>query len=201
MKIILSTMITLLTVVLVSCSGGGASDSNQAMENELQAALDDAVVAYGGKGLADITYTHAGKSSKRLRKAELMHLKAVANLVNHFYWIGTASIIISIILFVLIRQINPPLPKFKQVMAGILLLALMVTATFTIFGPRKVFQWLHTQMFPKSDQWFFYYQDSLMTTLMKAPDLFAFMGILLGLLTLIFFSCLLYFSYKGLKHR
>lgn len=151
-----------------------------------------------GKGLATITYSHAGKSSTLLREAEVVHLQAVANLVDRFYWLGKASIIVSIILFVLIRQIKPQLPKFKQVMASIFFLALSGIVTFIIVGPRKLFQWLHTQLFPEGDQWFFYYQDSLMTTLMKAPDLFGFMGVLLGVVSLLLYSGLLYFSYKSL---
>jgi hypothetical protein len=152
-----------------------------------------------GKGLATITYSHAGKSSTLLREAEVVHLQVVANLVDRFYWLGTASILVSIILFVLIRQIKTPLPKPRQVMAGIFFLALSGIATFIIVGPRKLFQWLHTQLFPEGDQWFFYYQDSLMTTLMKAPDLFGFMGALLVMVTLLLYTCLLYFSFKSFR--
>ena len=147
-----------------------------------------------GKGLATITYSHAGKHSTLLREAEVVHLKAVANLVNRFYWVGTASIVVSIILFALIKRIKPPTPKLKQVMAGILFLALSGIVTLFIVGPRILFQWLHTQMFPEGHQWHFYYQDSLMTTLMKAPDLFGFMGALLVIVTLLLYSCLLYIS-------
>ena len=153
-----------------------------------------------GIGLATITYSHAGKSSTLLREAEVDHLQGVANLVDRFYWLGTVSLLVSIILFVLIRQIKPPLPKLKQVMAGIFFLVLSGIATFIIVGPRKLFQWLHTQLFPEGDQWFFYYQDSLMTTLMKAPDLFGFMGALLGMVTLLLYSCLLYVSFKSFRH-
>jgi hypothetical protein len=32
---------------------------------------------------------------------------------------------------------------------------------------------LHTVVFPADHQWFFYYKDSLMASLMKAPDIFA----------------------------
>jgi hypothetical protein len=41
-----------------------------------------------------------------------------------------------------------------------------------LFGPVNVFYKLHTWIFPADHQWFFYYQESLMTTLMKAPDIF-----------------------------
>jgi len=41
------------------------------------------------------------------------------------------------------------------------------------FGFTDVFYYLHTLVFPDNHQWFFYYQESLMSSLMKAPDLFA----------------------------
>jgi hypothetical protein len=81
-------------------------------------------------------------------------------------------------------------------LAGISILALSVIAILFIIGPRKSFHWIHTQIFPAGDQWFFYYQDSLMTTLMKAPDLFGFMGALLGIVTLLLYTCLLYITLK-----
>jgi len=46
-------------------------------------------------------------------------------------------------------------------------------------GPKAVFYWAHTKIFPAGHQWFFYYEESLMTTLMKAPDIFAFIALLL----------------------
>jgi uncharacterized membrane protein len=41
-----------------------------------------------------------------------------------------------------------------------------------LIGPKQVFYHLHEMIFPADHAWFFYYQDSLMATLMKAPDLF-----------------------------
>lgn len=152
-----------------------------------------------GNGLATITYLHDGKKSTLFREAEVTHLQNVAHLVNHFYWLGTASIIVSIILFVLIIQFKPPRLKFKNVFAVIFILILSSIITLFIIGPKASFHWLHKQIFSASDQWFFYYQDSLMTTIMKAPDLFGFIGALLGLVTLLLYTCLLYFSLKALK--
>ena len=149
-----------------------------------------------GKGLAAITYSHAGKSSTLLRDAEVAHLQQVANLVNRFYWLGIASMVVSLILFVLIRRFKLPYLQFKQVLAGISVVALSVLATLFVIGPKATFHWLHAQIFSAGDQWFFYYQDSLMTTLMKAPNLFGFMGALLAIVSLLLFSCFLYISLK-----
>lgn len=149
-----------------------------------------------GKGLATITYAHDGKSSPLLRKQEVAHLERVAKLVNRFYWLGSASIVMSILLLLLIKRVKPARPKLKQVLAGILVVFLSAGVVLFVVGPKKSFHWLHTQVFPAGDQWFFYYQDSLMTTLLKAPDLFGFMGALLIIATLLIYTGLLYISLK-----
>ena len=149
-----------------------------------------------GKGLATISYSHNGNSSPLLRKAEVVHLERVAKLVDRFYWLGTASIVMSILLFLLIKRIKPARLKLKQILAGILVVVLSGSVILFVIGPKTSFHWLHTQIFPAGDQWFFYYQDSLMTTLLKAPDLFGFMGALLVITALLIYSCLLYISLK-----
>jgi len=53
-----------------------------------------------------------------------------------------------------------------------------------------IFSALHVAVFPPENQWFFYYQDSLMTTLMKAPDIFFAIGAAWGLLSAILFALL-----------
>src|SRR5690606_5060552 len=63
-----------------------------------------------------------------------------------------------------------------------------ITLVIFITGPTKVFYWLHEQIFPDEHEWFFYYQDSLMTTLMKAPDLFGFIAVILVILMMVLWS-------------
>jgi hypothetical protein len=46
-------------------------------------------------------------------------------------------------------------------------------------------------VFPEGHQWFFYYQDSLMSTLMKAPYLFGYIALALLVLTLALLTALL----------
>lgn len=48
-------------------------------------------------------------------------------------------------------------------------------------GPTRVFYTLHEWVFPSDHQWMFSYQESLMTTLMKAPDLFAAIAVAVGM--------------------
>jgi hypothetical protein len=63
-------------------------------------------------------------------------------------------------------------------------LAAIATATLLI-GPVKAFYWLHTLVFPPGHEWFFYYEDSLMSTMMKAPDLFGYIALLWASLSLL----------------
>jgi hypothetical protein len=155
-----------------------------------------ASIQHNGEGLASINYSYDGGSSPLFRKAEVVHLQRVAKLVNGFYWLGSASIIMTIILFLLIKRTKPARPKLTHVLAGFLVAVLSGGVILFIVGPKNSFHWLHAQIFPAGDQWFFYYQDSLMTTLLKAPDLFGFMGALLVIATLLIYSCLLYISMK-----
>jgi hypothetical protein len=65
-------------------------------------------------------------------------------------------------------------------------------AAVLIIGSKKVFYYLHTWIFPPEHPWFFYYQDSLMTTLMKAPDLFGLIAALLLALWLLLWGATLF---------
>tara|TARA_Y100000588_G_scaffold356149_1_gene412087 strand:- start:498 stop:764 length:267 start_codon:yes stop_codon:yes gene_type:complete len=73
-------------------------------------------------------------------------------------------------------------------------IALSAITTGVVFalGPKQVFYWFHIKVFPEGHQWFFYYQESLMSTLMKAPDLFGFIAVLIAVLTLSIFCVACY---------
>ncbi len=64
-----------------------------------------------------------------------------------------------------------PLGKHKLV--AVMILCLLVVAVLFLWSFTSVFYYLHTVIFPADHQWFFYYQDSLMATIMKAPDIFS----------------------------
>lgn len=130
--------------------------------------------------LAEITYTPAsGQTVTLLRPPEVIHLQDVARLIDGVYIAGWASLCVFIAATVMLRWQKAPLPRPQNVIltftGAIALGALVVFAA----GPKKVFYLLHTWVFPPEHPWFFYYQDSLMTTLMKAPDLFGFIAVLL----------------------
>ena len=152
----------------------------------------------GGKGLADISYYYQSQPIPYqpqpiplLIQAEVLHLQDVANLIDTLYPVGIGMILISLLLIALIRHFKLPAPSLFQATASIRILLLALAATLIIFGPEEVFNWFHIQVFPEGHQWFFYFQESLMATLMKPPDLFAFMGAVVGVFALIIFTILL----------
>ncbi|MCP8898906.1 DUF1461 domain-containing protein [Gilvimarinus xylanilyticus] len=133
--------------------------------------------------LAEITYTtNTGKLVALLRPPEVVHLQDVAHLIDGVYAAGWSALLVLIATTLALRLQQAPLPHPRHVIltftGAIALGALVVFAA----GPKKVFYLLHTWVFPPEHPWFFYYQDSLMTTLMKAPDLFGFIAVLLLLL-------------------
>lgn len=141
--------------------------------------ISDAV-QNSGKGLGDIRYQLPnGESTTLMHEAEIIHLQDVANLIDGFYLVGLISLVIWLAMIALARWQKYLPPAAKKVLLGFLVGALVVALAVMLIGPTAVFYWLHVQVFPEGHQWFFYYEDSLMTTLMKAPDIFAFITLLL----------------------
>lgn len=141
--------------------------------------ISDAV-QNSGKGLVEISYTlKNGHTTALMHSAEIIHLQDVANLIDVFYSTGIISLLLWAGLIAIAYQQKLPLPSIKKILLGFLAGFSLIAAILFIIGPTTVFYWLHVQVFPDGHQWFFYYQDSLMTTLMKAPDIFAFIAALL----------------------
>jgi len=146
----------------------------------------------GGKGLDEIVYTRSsvGKLEKFLVEEELNHLQDVANLIERLKPVGAIISTILMIFYVYCWYYMLSKQKYLWRPAGLLVSAfqmiLLTTATVglvIIVGPQKVFYQLHEWAFTENTQWFFYYQDSLMTTLM--PEIvFADIAILLGTLAI-----------------
>lgn len=149
-----------------------------------------------GTGLKAIHYSFDGKQIPLLHEAEVIHLEDVANLINQLQQIALYIMVIFIALY--LSQIR----SFKYygnlisawgqlficgAVAGVILLG------FLIFGAKSIFYQMHILIFPPDHQWFFYYQDSLMSTMMKAPDLFAGIALQILLLGAVFFSFGLFF--------
>jgi hypothetical protein len=69
---------------------------------------------------------------------------------------------------------------------------LLVSFIVILLGPTKIFYLAHEVVFPDKHQWFFYYEESLMSTMMKAPALFGPIALQLLILTILCWFAFLY---------
>ena len=146
---------------------------------ELFAQITHAVQNHGD-GLADIHFTLPNDTKIPLmHNAEIIHLQDVSNLIDQFYLAGIAGFFIWILFLAIAYRKKLVFPSLRNIVLGFCGGIFVISAIVLSLGATKVFYWLHTKVFPEGHQWFFYYEDSLMTTLMKAPDIFAFIAMLL----------------------
>ncbi len=166
---------------------------------ELFAQITDSV-QHNGKGLADISFTLPNNTKLPLmHTAEIIHLQDVSNLINKFYLAGGAGILIWIIFLWIAYHQKLAFPRLRNIVFGFFGGVFIITSIILSVGATKVFYWLHTKVFPDGHQWFFYYEDSLMTTLMKAPDIFAFIASLLLIVLIIVWGLSTYGMARLLK--
>ena len=144
-------------------------------------------IQHHGKGLEEIRYKLLnGSSTPLMHQAEIIHLQDVANLIDVVYSVGIISAVIWVMLLIMAYRKKFNFPSITKILLGFVGSLTLVTITVLGTGATRLFYWLHTKIFPDGHQWFFYYEDSLMTTLMKAPDIFAFIALfLLSLLTVL----------------
>ena len=138
-----------------------------------------------GNNLDTIFYrTIDNEKIKLLTNSEIEHLKDVSILVNKLTvaWGINLLFLIAANIYCFKRAYKAPTLKIKTFIVMFILLSIL--AAFFINGFTKIFYYLHTLVFPDNHQWFFYYQDSLMSTLMKAPDLFEVIAIMLLVISL-----------------
>ena len=146
----------------------------------------------GGAGLSKISYTYPGSEAPTifLIDEEKDHLLDVANLVGKLKPIGAAVATLLIIFYGVCWYYKVSQFKYLWRPSGVIssllkilsITALLVGATYLI-GPQKTFYLLHEWAFSDKAQWYFYFEDSLMTTLM--PEVvFANIAVLLTLITL-----------------
>ena len=151
-----------------------------------------------GNGLKSIQYQHTDGRvlGTLLHHAEIVHLKDVANLLDLLLVIaGLASV--AWVTFVCAFSLEKiPMPNFNQQLKGILGLTAFCTLLVLLIGPVTIFYAFHEWIFPDNHKWFFYYQESLMTILMKAPDLFGAIAIFLTSLALIIFILMNTLAYR-----
>lgn len=124
-----------------------------------------------GEGLEEIHYRAPdGASHSLLNEAEVEHLQDVAHLLRQATLI-TLGLIPVWLAAAWLRSRHAP-PAWPVRLGWTLIAVLGVVAALILIGPTRVFYAFHEWLFPPDHQWFFYWEESLMSTLMKAPDLF-----------------------------
>lgn len=149
-------------------------------------------INHQGRGLAQLHYfaPNGRDLGVFLTKDEVTHLTDVARVVDKGNDIGRIALLAWLILIAVSIWKRRRLHSFKSFAAGTLITLVIASLTVLMIGPMQVFNDFHRSVFPANHPWFFYYQDSLMTTFMQAPNLFGLIviwwlaaaGILLALL-------------------
>jgi hypothetical protein len=150
-------------------------------------------IHHQGNGLDTLVYhePNGRPIAPLLTAPEITHLQDVANLIDKLLPIGQiATLGLLLLTGLLLSQRHAKLPV-KKLLLGTVVGLMVGTGIILLIGPVNVFYALHEQLFPKNHSWFFYYQDSLMTTLMKAPVIFGYIAVSLGILTLLILICII----------
>ena len=137
-------------------------------------------VRNGGDGLERLRYhdTQGRVLGTLLTHEEVTHLRDVAHLVASGERAGMLALIGWLGLITLLLARRRALPGAWTLLLGSGSMLAVAGVAIWITGPVEVFYTLHRWIFPPDHPWFFYYQDSLMSSLMQAPNLFGFIGAL-----------------------
>ena len=157
-----------------------------------------------GAGLEAINYysENNDKIDSFLTNAEVAHLTDVCMLIklmNKFALI-IGCILLALLLFTWTYKIKysryfwKP-PNIWLSLLNMVLLILAAAGCILIIGPRAVFHKLHEWVFLNKSQWYFYYQDSLMTTLLP-ESIFGTISLLMAAFALLFWIIICYFTNK-----
>ena len=143
-----------------------------------------------GRGLELIRYRDADGETLGilLRPPERVHLQDVARLVTRLEAVGLVAMALLAFQLVYLRRRRTTLPAAVRMLGLTALGILGAAGVVLLLGPRDVFYQMHVWVFPADHQWFFYYQDSLMSTLMKAPYLFGYITVALVALATVFLA-------------
>lgn len=155
----------------------------------------------GGDGLEEITYQSPSSNGeqKLLRKPEVVHLTDVANLIDLMIWVMAVVLFVCPAMAIYFYKKQGCLPKIKFQLVGIGGLLALLGLLLIVFGAENVFNTLHVWVFPKEHQWFFYYQESLMSTMMLAPLLFAWIGAAWVVISIVMYVLLSFLVSKGIS--
>ena len=139
-----------------------------------------------GTGLELLVYHDAqGKPiNTLLTLPEIVHLQDVANLLDKLKHGALVALFGWVLMLVWLLQSRQVLPTPQQLLLGMAGLGVVVGLVLAL-GAVPVFYQLHAWVFPAGHQWFFYYEQSLMSMMMQAPDLFGYIAVVLSVTALI----------------
>ena len=153
-------------------------------------------IQHQGQGLEALAYhIKNGQEIILLTAAEVVHLQDVANLYDRIKKLVLIAFVILLGLLVMQFKWYRALPQTSMLIRYALVLPVIIGIVLVV-GAEKVFYKLHELVFPAGHQWFFYYEESLMSMMMKAPDLFAYIAVMLVVLALVFTVGLLWLYRK-----
>jgi len=169
----------------------GFADTTRAQRIDLFSQICHSI-SHQGAGLADIRYSipDKGINSPLLHQAEIIHLQDVANLISALQKGEPLLFLLWAALLASFIAKSWRLPSWRQLLLANVFWIVAVAALITVVGWISVFYKLHTLIFPDEHQWFFYYHESLMSTMMQAPDLFLYIGLSLAGVSALLFCCL-----------
>ncbi len=151
--------------------------TTRAQRIELFAGISHAI-NHGGEGLEDLEYSVPGHPpQKLLREAEIIHLQDVANLVTTGKYIAIGAVVLWMFVWMYFFLGQRKVPSLKRQMLAMTIFVGGSGLLVVLIGAKVVFYKMHEWVFPDNHEWFFYYQDSLMSTMMYAPNLFAWIAI------------------------
>ena len=171
----------------------GFAETTPAERQRLFGAIVDAIHD-SGAGLDELVYHDPqGRPVDRLlRTPEVGHLQDVARLLDRLLPVGGLATAWVALHLLLMRRLGWAMPRWRRLL-GLSLAAVGAGVLVVVLaGPRRVFAWAHDLVFPPDHPWFFYYQDSLMSTFMMAPYLFGAIALVMLPLALSFYAGLLW---------
>ncbi len=171
----------------------GFADTTRAQRVALFGEINVAVHR-GGEGLEAISYQTPSSRGPQLllRQPEVVHLQDVAHLMQGLMVFASVVAMLWVLAtacYVLRRDF---IPGMLQQSIGPCLIIVLSGLCLLFFGAENVFNQLHIWVFPLEHQWFFYYQDSLMSTMMLAPRLFAWIAFSWVLLAMVIFVAVIF---------
>jgi hypothetical protein len=161
-----------------------------------------AAIQNKGAGLEELSYLdNKGRRNSLLIDEEITHLKDVANLLEKGALVLGFCVLVWLCLVFYLRYKHYSLPPVRQQFANLLLIVLFIAVFVSVIGVDTIFNQLHIWAFPKHHQWLFYYEESLMSTMMKAPDLFAYIALMWFIASIILSSILCAFLRRLLPEK